>query len=70
MEQRGRERERERPIESKRESNCCHRLGVVSAIGIETDKYRHKGPRKRFREEKEDKITSACHFIFGFPPKD
>ncbi|KAG7229454.1 hypothetical protein INR49_012853 [Caranx melampygus] len=48
-------REGERPVESKRESNCCHRLGVVFATGIETDKYRNKGPRQRFREEKEDK---------------
>lgn len=39
MEQRGRERDRplERERERQRNSDCCHKLGAVCAIGIETE---------------------------------
>lgn len=70
MEQRGRDREgreeRQRATnkQQERESNSCHRLGAVCAIGIETDKYRNKGPRKRFREVKR---TNQQPFDFKMP---
>lgn len=61
--QRGK-RTRERPIESKRESNRC--LGVVFATQIETDNYRNKAVQRRKTRQISNRLTSTCHLNFCF----
>lgn len=36
-----RQRERQTTRERERNSDCCHRLGAICAIGIETDRFRN-----------------------------